>query len=65
MSLLRAIAQRCEIHDRPSWRKITELEADLGLPSVMGSPKDFVEQFDDPELFDCGHQWCRKKRRPA
>lgn len=60
--LLRWIARRCEIHDRAWPSVIRSLETDLGLepPESTGS---FADSYCNPNLIDCGHEWCRKRRQ--
>jgi hypothetical protein len=59
--VLRHIARRCEIHDRPAPAIIRQLEAELGMaPSPSGG--SLVESHYNPYLIGCGHSWCRTKR---
>lgn len=58
--VLRHIARRCDVHDRPWPIAIRTLEHDLGLTSSPASA--IVPNHCDPELIDCGRQWCRTRR---
>ena len=65
-TLLRWLARRCDIHDAP-WprRKLAEMELAAGLkpmPSPLRSP-DLVEDHYDPDIVDCGREWCRRRRQ--
>ncbi|MEV5163852.1 hypothetical protein AB0K66_04385 [Streptomyces werraensis] len=62
MSLLRRLARRCETHDRPSYAKTRQLEQELGM-EPSSPPASFTDQFANPDLIDCGHAWCRTRRR--
>jgi len=57
-AVLRRIAHRCEIHDRPSYRVIRSLEEELGIP-LSAVPADPLCLYLDRSLIDCGHAWCR------
>ncbi|MFD8251914.1 hypothetical protein [Streptomyces werraensis] len=59
--ILRAIAGRCDTHDRASYSKTARLEAELGMP-VSPAPESSTDQFMDPDLIDCGNRRCRTKR---
>lgn len=60
--LLHRIARRCPTHDRSSHVVTSRLERQLGMkPSEP--PASFTDQFADPTLIDCGHAWCRTRRR--
>ncbi|GAA4676808.1 hypothetical protein GCM10023347_33920 [Streptomyces chumphonensis] len=62
LQLLRRIARRCETHDRPSYPRIRGLETSLGLePSPP--PASLTDALSNPEIIDCGHAWCRSRRR--
>ncbi|MFC8676697.1 hypothetical protein ACFUEN_28930 [Streptomyces griseorubiginosus] len=55
--LLRRIARRCEIHDRPSYSIIRQLEIEAGMrPSA--SSGDIVADYVNWRLIDCNHSWC-------
>ncbi|KPC86265.1 hypothetical protein ADL35_12340 [Streptomyces sp. NRRL WC-3753] len=61
--LLHRIARRCETHDRASYVATSRLERELGMePSPP--PASFTDTHYDPNLIDCGHSWCRTRRRP-
>lgn len=55
--LLRRLTRRCEVHDRPSYPRIRDLERALGTP-VSDAPDDLVTALSDPHLIDCQHAWC-------
>lgn len=60
--LLHRIARRCPTHDRASYAATSRLERQLGMEP--GPPPDSItDQFMDPALIDCGHSWCRARRR--
>jgi hypothetical protein len=61
--VLRRIARRCEIHDRAHPFVIRRLEAEFGFEP---SPRKggFADRYSNPELIDCGHEWCWSRRRP-
>lgn len=60
-NLLRRIARRCQTHDRASYTRTRQLEADTGqAPSPP--PASFTDQYADPDLIDCGNTWCRQRR---
>lgn len=57
---LRRLVRRCEIHDRSAPHAIRELEDGVGMErSPTGG--DFVDQYANPRLIDCGHAWCRTR----
>lgn len=60
--LLARIAGRCPTHDRVSYAVISRLERELGM-SPSPPPDSFVDTYSDPTLIDCGHAWCRTRRR--
>lgn len=63
--LLRRLAGRCDIHDRPSPLIIAQLEQELGIdPDAMAKlfQGDLVANFSNPRLIDCGRQQCRRNR---
>ncbi|WP_411090805.1 hypothetical protein [Streptomyces sp. 049-1] len=61
--LLHRIARRCPTHDRASYAVTSRLERQLGMePSPP--PDSFTDTYTDPNLIDCGHSWCRARRRP-
>lgn len=62
--VLRHIARRCDIHDRAYPLVIRTLESELGFEPGTGRG-GFVENHCDPELIDCGREWCRRQRQPA
>ncbi|KOG84474.1 MULTISPECIES: hypothetical protein [Streptomyces] len=59
---LRAVAGRCDTHDKASPAKIARLEQELGLPE-SARPASFVEAYTDPDLIDCGSERCRTRRK--
>ncbi|MFE3169323.1 hypothetical protein [Streptomyces sp. NPDC059224] len=61
-ALLRAIAGRCETHDRASYAVTARLEHEAGLP-ISSPPDSITDQFMDPDLIDCGNRRCRTKRK--
>jgi hypothetical protein len=58
--ILRRIARRCDVHDRAWPLVIRTLEGDLGITAAADG--DGVPDHSDPELIDCGRQWCRARR---
>jgi hypothetical protein len=59
--LLRRIARRCPTHDRSSYVRTRRLEENLGMePSAP--PSSLTDQFNDPDLIDCGNTWCSHRR---
>lgn len=61
-ALLRRIARRCETHDRAAYVTTSRLERELDMP-VSPPPASFTDEHLNPDLIDCGHSWCRSKRR--
>lgn len=59
--LLHRIARRCPTHDRAAPAKTRRLEQQLGMP-LSPPPASFVDAYNDPDLIDCGHAWCRTRR---
>lgn len=59
---LRRLTRRCATHDRPSYPRIRQLEQDLGQPPTT-PPESFVDAYADPLIIECGHTWCRTRRR--
>lgn len=64
-AILRRLAGRCEMHDRPSAWHIAVLEATLGVrPAAYAEFEErlagVAERYYDPEMLDCGHGWCSK-----
>jgi hypothetical protein len=59
--ILRAIAGRCDTHDRASYSKTTRLEKELGM-SVSPPPESVTDQLMNPDLIDCGNRRCRTQR---
>ncbi len=59
--LLRAIAGRCETHDRAAYVTTARLERELGL-GVSPAPASFTDAHTDPNLIDCGNRRCRARR---
>lgn len=60
--LLRRIARRCDVHDRPSAARTRQLEQALGQP-LSDPPESLVEALYNPAIVDCGHTWCRTRKR--
>lgn len=60
-SLLRRLTRRCDVHDKPSYPRIRDLEQALGMPP-SAAPRDLVDALSDPTLVDCGHSWCQPRR---
>lgn len=60
--LLRAIAGRCETHDRASYVVTARLEREAGMP-VSPPPDSITDQLANPDLIDCGNRRCRTKRK--
>lgn len=60
--LLRRIARRCDVHDAPSLVRTHQLEHALGQP-LSAQPESLVEALYNPAIVDCGHTWCRTRRR--
>jgi hypothetical protein len=70
MGCLRRSKRRCEIHGAPWPLRTAQLEAELGIdPDAVTkllarrAAGDPTASFVDPLLIDCGHDWCRTKRR--
>jgi len=64
-ALLRRLARRCEIHDRASEAKTARLEVETGVDpgaEVRRWAAPLEHRFDDPDLIDCGREWCRRRR---
>lgn len=61
--LLRAIAGRCETHDRASYVVTARLEREAGMP-VSPPPESFTDAHMNPDLIDCGNRRCRARRNP-
>ncbi len=61
-ALLRRIARRCPTHDRASHAVTSRLERQLGMDSSE-PPASFTDAYSDPDLIDCGHAWCRTRKR--
>ncbi|MFD4572090.1 hypothetical protein ACFWNK_01835 [Streptomyces sp. NPDC058417] len=61
--LLRAIAGRCETHDRAAYVTTVRLERELGMPESP-PPASFTDEHMDPGLIDCGNRRCRTRRNP-
>lgn len=59
--ILRRIAGRCGTHDKASPAKIRQLEQQLGMPPTQQTGS-FTDLHANPDLIDCGKQWCRSKR---
>ncbi|MFF7901186.1 hypothetical protein ACIO02_34005 [Streptomyces sp. NPDC087568] len=59
-AILRRIARRCDVHDVPAQAKIRRLEQQLGI-TPSPATGDFVDQFADPDLIDCGRTWCTRQ----
>lgn len=62
-ALLRAIAGRCETHDRYAYATTARLEAELGMP-VSQPPASLTDQLANPNIVDCGNRRCRARRNP-
>ena len=62
--LLQRIARRCPVHDRAWPSRIRRLEASLDLEPIEAEPVSLVDALTDPDLIDCGLQWCRTRARP-
>lgn len=62
-ALLRAIAGRCETHDRAAYVTTVRLERELGMPESP-APASFTDAHMDPTLIDCGNRRCRARRNP-
>lgn len=71
-AFLRMVARRCEIHDTATLAKIARLEVATGIdPDAeaqrwrdvqAAGPGGLIASFYDPDLTDCGRQWCRRRR---
>lgn len=59
--LLRRLTRRCDVHDKPSYPRIRDLEHALGHPPSDAAP-DLVAALSNPDLIDCGHRWCPHHR---
>ncbi|MFD8667073.1 hypothetical protein ACFV1U_16970 [Streptomyces microflavus] len=59
--ILRAIAGRCDTHDKASPAKIARLEQELGMPE-SARPTGLVDSLANPDLIDCGNERCRTRR---
>lgn len=60
--LLRAIAGRCETHDR-AWYSVTaRLEREAGM-TASPPPASFTDEHANPDLIDCDNRRCRTKRK--
>ncbi|WP_327333713.1 hypothetical protein [Streptomyces anulatus] len=59
---LRAVAGRCDTHDKASPAKIARLEQELGMPE-SARPDSFTDSYADPDLIDCGNERCRTRRK--
>jgi hypothetical protein len=67
--ILRRIARRCDVHDEPSAIRTARLEQELGInPEAVNEllarriAGDPTALFGDPDMLNCGHEWCRKRR---
>ena len=57
-------ARRCDVHDVPNAGKIAELEVATGIDPQAEERRQaepLLNQFYDPDIVDCGRQWCRKR----
>ncbi|MEV7871496.1 hypothetical protein AB0P17_36600 [Streptomyces sp. NPDC088124] len=66
-ALLRLVAGRCPVHDRPSAHRIAALEAATGInpdaPALhRANAASFTEAFANPEIIDCGRPRCARRR---
>lgn len=61
-AMLRRLTRRCDVHDKPSHPRIRQLEQDLGQPP-SAPPASLADAFANPLIVDCGHTWCRTRRR--
>lgn len=62
------MARRCDVHDAPlPLLKLAELEeaTDVrpGAVAEVWATTDGIPSHYDPDLIDCGHHWCRARRR--
>lgn len=66
-AILRAIAGRCPIHDRPTPYMIAELERDTGIDphavDKLWDQLDLAGAFCDTRLIDCGRARCQKRNQ--